>query len=138
MTCPYKNPTISQCENCPLPDCTRTETADVNGRIYKWKKANPEKVRAAKRRYYANHREREIERNKAWYRENKENVLEAQRKRREAKKTLPCSECEHCKEILDTKNVKKYLCIRSMRMIYQYCKTSPIWCELRKKAERVS
>jgi hypothetical protein len=28
MTCPYINPSIQQCENCPLPDCDRDEHQD--------------------------------------------------------------------------------------------------------------
>lgn len=82
MKCPYTNPTIQQCENCPLPDCTKNEDSE---RAIKWIKNNPEKRKIIRRRYYLNHRQSEINRTKQY---RAENIEEIRRKDRERKARL--------------------------------------------------
>jgi hypothetical protein len=57
MKCTYINPTIQQCENCPLPDCVRDEKQDHNEYCREWNRNHPERLRATLKRYRASHPE---------------------------------------------------------------------------------
>jgi len=48
-----------------------------------------------------------------------------------------CESCEDCHEVINTNNSTVRMCHYS-RLINNSCKTSPVWCPKRKKAERVS
>jgi hypothetical protein len=69
MTCPYINPSIQQCLNCPLSDCTRLLTDSA---VYsrEWRKKNPDKARridANKRaKFSAEKKKSELERLENW------------------------------------------------------------------------
>lgn len=103
MKCPYNNPTISQCENCPLPDCVNDElTTDdyKSNEVDQFIQDKPSdrtiKQRAYSRNhirkirsdnpdynhdYYIAHRKQEIKRNSEAKRENKECYNTYQRER---------------------------------------------------------
>ena len=49
-----------------------------------------------------------------------------------------CEGCSNCLTVINTNESEVFLCLPSRRIISRSCKTSPIWCEKRKKAERVS
>ena len=49
------------CFNCIHPDCIRGENADINEQKAEWRRKNPEKRKAIRRRYYLNHRESELD-----------------------------------------------------------------------------
>lgn len=51
----------------------------------------------------------------------------------------PCCEgCDDCLTVTNTNESEVLLCLPSKRIVNKSCKTSPIWCNKRKKAERVS
>lgn len=54
MKCPYEKPTITDCGSCPLPDCVRSESADIQVYVREWQKNNPDKVREYQRKKRAN------------------------------------------------------------------------------------
>lgn len=59
MNCPYKNPTVQQCEFCSFEDCVRDEHQDHNDYNREWNRKQPERRRAIRYRYYLNHKEQE-------------------------------------------------------------------------------
>ena len=120
------------CFNCPFPDCSRDEKADINEQKRRWRQNNPEKYKAIRRRYYLNNLEIEKERRRDYYRRNKEKIIEAKRERRNRNK-VKCSECEDSMEILDVKGDRCRMCDISKRVINKSCKSSPIWCPKRER-----
>jgi hypothetical protein len=59
MKCPYINPTVSQCEQCPFPDdCVRDEKQDHNDYNREWNHNHPDRVRATLNRYKIAHPDR--------------------------------------------------------------------------------
>jgi hypothetical protein len=97
MKCPYINPTIHQCENCPLPDCIndvvtpeehkasieRDKKADIilsDDARKRWAQLNPERNRENKHRHYLKNKERYLEQHKLYHQQHRE---ELNRKRKE-------------------------------------------------------
>ncbi len=133
MKCPYISPAPQQCLSCPFDDCTRDERQDGSERAKEWARKNPEKRKAIRRKYYFNHIDVEKKRRREWYLKNKDKALASKKAKREARKAIKCDGCENRKEILDTKLNTHYLCMASMRMINQKCKSRPHWCEKRER-----
>ena len=132
MKCPYINPTAQQCLECPLDECVRSLTADVNEQKRLWRQKNPEKYKAIRMRYYHNNLEKERDRRRDYYHRNKEKIINAQREKRNINK-VECSECENSLEILDIKGDKCRMCDILKRVINKSCKTSPLWCPRRER-----
>jgi hypothetical protein len=56
MKCPYINPTIQQCTNCPIPGgCVKNNTDYQIEQIRKWQKNKPDKVRQYAKNKRANY-----------------------------------------------------------------------------------
>jgi len=49
-----------------------------------------------------------------------------------------CAGCDGCIQIINTHDKPVLLCMSAKRIVSRSCRTSPEWCEKRKKAERVS
>ena len=99
MKCPYINPTISQCMNCPFPDCVNdklsleeyqedilseevpksVKKARVRANRYAMKHRAENRARSIK--HYLENKEVYIERALKWQKENRERVNAAARER---------------------------------------------------------
>jgi hypothetical protein len=93
MKCPYINPTVSQCEQCPFPDCVnddisvdemkvsneRDKNADVelsdDPRI-RWAQLNPERNRKNKHNHYIKNKDRYQKQRKEYHSAHSEELKE--------------------------------------------------------------
>jgi hypothetical protein len=77
MKCPYINPTIAQCENCPLPDCFNDELSydemisqnkvdqEIKYELPDGHKKKARKARGYDKRYYEKHKTKILAKAKA-------------------------------------------------------------------------
>ncbi len=86
IRCTFDKPTIQNCINCPYPDCIRSDTADTNERIARWRKKNPEKVKVMRRRYYIKHCETEKAYQQSYRAANIEEIRRKDRARKRAER----------------------------------------------------
>lgn len=99
MKCSYINPTIQQCENCPMPDCVNDDLSledyqeDVSPedvprsvqmariRANRYAESHREENRERALQYYYDNKQSELERARQWQSENKDRVSTAARER---------------------------------------------------------
>ena len=83
MQCNCKN-----CDDCPFPDCIKTESSKPNDPEYykKYYYKNREKILKYQKEYRKKHPNMQYEANKKWKEKNREHVNELQRAYRKRKK----------------------------------------------------